>query len=671
MKLISLVVSRPLFIFFLLSIGVLLLPSVVVPWWYKIIQQMKNEVDLNARMFGSGMLSEIENTAKLLHPINSTATNLVRILSSSLNGNNLSQFEIESKVAPMLFQTFSVTPLISQISYFGLEGPFFAYYRDGNKTYALYSNSSAYSSSSSALKLPIKYTWYKQAVDPDTGKLYGNANESQVSFLANASWIQEALASGNGYASIGNGWNSAQDLMFLNSVTMLGQGVISLWFPVNALINFFNAIDLYGGCLYLATLSGNVLANGLPNTQMVVTGKSVSFSLMNLNGDQIEHLGSFSCMPDNGMLRPSILKIGDTEYMAYCSQLEIVGVQSVYALAFPYHKLVSSVDRSTKVALILLMVMIAAVFFSILSFVLLMVRAATREIHLCSALIKQMEATQQAERKSMNKSLAFASATHDIRAALAGITGLIEISYGEVSPYQLQTNLQQMDDCVKDLVGLLNSVLDTSKIEAGKMQVELEEFDLANLLEDVVDLFHAVGMKKGLDIILDPCDGSILKFSNVKGDRGKLKQVLCNLLGNAVKFTSEGHVSVRVWAQKASMENMIIASNPKELWKLCSCWFMNHKEDHDVEIMNSMKQNPNCIEFMFEVDDTGIGIPKEKQKSVFENFVQVKETAFGQGGTGLGLGIVQSLVRLMGGEIGIVDKELSEKGTCFRFPHYI
>jgi K+-sensing histidine kinase KdpD len=100
--------------------------------------------------------------------------------------------------------------------------------------------------------------------------------------------------------------------------------------------------------------------------------------------------------------------------------------------------------------------MIAAIFISIVSFILLVVRVAGREIHLCSALIKQMEATQQAERKSMNKSLAFASASHDIRAALAGITGLIEICYAEArAGSELDTNLQQMDDCTKDLVGKL------------------------------------------------------------------------------------------------------------------------------------------------------------------------------------------------------------------------
>jgi len=125
-------------------------------------------------------------------------------------------------------------------------------------------------------------------------------------------------------------------------------------------------------------------------------------------------------------------------------------------LVFPYNGLASSVNRSIKISLILFIILIAAIFISIVSFVLLVVRAARREIHLCSALIKQMEATQQAERKSMNKSLAFATASHDIRAALACITGLIEICYAEVrAGSELDTNLRQMDGCTKDLVGKL------------------------------------------------------------------------------------------------------------------------------------------------------------------------------------------------------------------------
>ncbi|KAJ1404741.1 Signal transduction response regulator, receiver domain [Sesbania bispinosa] len=291
-------------------------------------------------------------------------------------------------------------------------------------------------------------------------------------------------------------------------------------------------------------------------------------------------------------------------------------------------------------------------------------------MHLCASLIKQMEATQQSERKNMNKSLAFASASHDLRTSLAGLTGLIELSYKLVKAgSRLETNLKQMEDCTHDLLGLLNSILDTSKIESGKMQLEEEEFDVSYLLEGVVDFYHPEAMKKGVDLVLDPCNGSVIKYSRVKGDRGKLKQVLCNLLNNAVKFTSEGNITVRAWAQKPTLQSSIIKTNQYSFMKCLSCLLYKKNEAHDdlEKAMNSIQQDPNSMDFIFEVDDTGKGIPKENYKSVFENYVQVKESALGQGGTGLGLGIVQSLVRLMHGDIGIVDKDIGKKGTCFRF----
>ncbi|KAL7582188.1 hypothetical protein Lser_V15G41521 [Lactuca serriola] len=275
-----------------------------------------------------------------------------------------------------------------------------------------------------------------------------------------------------------------------------------------------------------------------------------------------------------------------------------------------------------------------------------------------AALIKQKGATQEAERKSMNQNVAFVTASHDIRASLAGIAGLLEMSINEVDQRsELAKNLKLVQICSGDLYGILNSILDTSKIEAGKMELEEKEFDLTKVVEGVVELFYPVGLKKGVDVILD---ASLTKYSHhVKGDEGRLKQILSNLLSNAIKFTSEGNVSVRVWARKRGLQY----THDEESTGGCCCLFFRT----EVRIDEFHEHDPNSMEFVFEVDDTGKGIPKEKQASIFENYVQVKETSPAIEGTGLGLGIVQSLVRLMGGEISIVDKVVGEKGTCFRF----
>ncbi|KAL9148603.1 hypothetical protein ABFS82_12G052300 [Erythranthe guttata] len=399
---------------------------------------------------------------------------------------------------------------------------------------------------------------------------------------------------------------------------------------MQSLIHFLiNEIRFYDGSFYLASKrDGSVLAQGIPNTRMILAGDRVAFQLLSEDDYGVSEVGNLTCQSyDDSTSRNYVLSFSGIEYVINCSPLDIAGLPCVYALAMPHEGLSSLVHKNIKLAFVLLMLMIGVVVITILTFVYLIVEAVRREMHLCGALISQMEATQQSERKSMNNSLAFASASHDIGASLAGINGLIEICPNEVSKWdpvrsEIPANLLQMESCTRDLLGILNSTLDTSKIEAGKMQLDEEEFDLEKLMEDVLDLYH-------------------------------------------LWFTSNGHVVVRVWAKNPSRESGIITSNRSNSMRCLLCLFKIQRAYSESEA--TQRETNNRVEFVFKVNDTGKGIPKEKQKSVFENYVQVKETALSQEGTGLGLGIVQSLVRLIGGEIGIVDKEAGERGTCFRF----
>ncbi|KAJ7977651.1 Histidine kinase [Quillaja saponaria] len=661
MKLGSSILFQPISFVIVLAIAALLVSSALIPFWYVMIKQTEHCVHSDTQNSLSELQSEFEQTAELLSPINSVSTKLAKFLKSSVNVTNITFYDIETKVAPLLFQALATVPYLTEISYIGLDGLLFSYYTEQNQAFALYSNSS------SSNDKDAKNFYYIQPVNRDTGKLYGVANTSSPSI--NAKWYEEALNSTYGYASLGTKWQNSHDLLLLSSSRLNERGFISLAFPVTAFTDFITS-SLHGGNLYLATKDGRVLVDqGIPNTHMILADDSVSLRVNKTNGHQMDYVRNVSCKMKDITFRASVFDIQGTKYMVYCSPLDIVGLKSVYVLGFPQSGLLGFVHKNSKVGLTLLTVMIVMIVISIFSIIFIIVRASTREMLLCATLIKQMEATQQAERKSMNKSLAFATASHDVRSSLAGLTGLIELSYQEVAPRsELETNLKQMHTCTKDLLGLLNSILDTSKIEAGKMQLEEEEFDLAQLLEDVVDLYHPVAMKKGVDVVLDPCNGSFIKFAHVKGDRGKLKQILCNLLSNAVKFTDEGHIAVRAWVQQPSFRNSIVASNQSNIMKCLSCLFYKKNEaQDDQQAMDSVNRYPNSMDFVLEVDDTGKGIPKEQQKSVFENYVQVKETALGLGGTGLGLGIVQSLVRLMHGDIGIVDKEIGERGTCFRF----
>ncbi|KAF4364551.1 hypothetical protein G4B88_012133 [Cannabis sativa] len=484
--------------------------------------------------------------------------------------------------------------------------------------------------------------WYKQRVDHDTGKTLGDVTTFKPFTTINASSFKDlALNSMNGsYAFLGTKWDNGHDLLLQNSAT-------------------------------------------------VNRGK-VSFELIEPNGSG-DHNASVKCYSySSGRSSPSpvisttVVNIEGTNYDFYCSQLDVIGVQSVYALAVPQSEMVNFVHKQSTVQLILLVSIMVTTILPIFSFVFINFRDSIIENYLRDALMEQREATKLAEERTQNRSLAFARASHDIRAPLAGISGLIELSYKEVTPgTELETNLRQMDACTKDLLGILNTILDTSKIEAGMMRLEEEEFEMAPLLEEVADLYHPVGASREIDMILDPCDASVIKFSHVKGDRIKLKQILCNLLSNAVKCTpNHGQVVLRAWARKPCFTNSSINDTPpnegviKKLFPCLSQKKKAHENDHDHDAvaaadddqsMNMVKNDPHVMDFVFEVDDTGKGIPKEKRKALFQNYVQDKDTTVIKGGTGLGLGIVKSLVELMHGEISVVDKNIGEKGACFRF----
>ncbi|KAF7804918.1 histidine kinase CKI1 [Senna tora] len=634
---------RPSSIVILLGSAALIVAIVLTPCWYFTLKHIEHHVNLNSQVSLFKLQSEIEDSAKLLQPLNSSSINIARLLSSNLS-TNISFSEIQTKVAPVMFQAFETNPHLAEISFSGMEGLFFSYYTDHHRAYfAMYSNSS---SSNETL-------YYIQRVNRDTGKLYGEAITSNVGRPSvNTSWIDEQVNSSYGsYASVGTMRSNGGKLLFISSVRITGggAGVVSLGFPTKFIGDFIKrTIGGQGSSLMcLATKDGKVLVQGIQRTRMVFSNDMVTFRSLN---PQTYYEVTVSC---KDKVVASIWKTMDTQYLLYCSSIDIMGVHSVYVLAIPQNGLVHFVEKSRKEGLKLLIVVMVMMIFSFLSSVI--------------TLIKQMKATQEADRR-MNKSLALASASHEIRNSLANLTGLIHMSYDEVVPAsELDTHLKQMDFCTKDLLGLLNSILDLSKIEAGKMQLEEEEFDLSQLIEDVVDLYHPLAMEKGVDLILDPCDVSVVRYSSVKGDRGKLKQVLLNLLSNAVKFTDEGHIVVRAWGQKPSFHNSVTSASNRH------SRFMNHlsylfcKENKDPEAVTAIQQDVNCMDFVLEVEDTGRGIPKEKHKSVFENYVQVKETALGQVGTGLGLRIVQSLVRLMQGDIAIMDKDMEEKGTCFKF----
>ncbi|RZC88135.1 hypothetical protein C5167_015937 [Papaver somniferum] len=642
---------------------VLLIPIAAVMFLYRTMSERAELNDYVGNYLQNQILAEVQTISGSLIPINSSTMSLANLLSLD---TATSFSDISAMVAPKLFLVFSVLPL-SQISYMQPDGQFFSYYTEENETFALYSNTS-FVETMIAPNIPTSYNWYTHPVDSNTGVPNGDAiSLSGKEFFVNSSWFQEAVNNSNtSYTFVGTRWGKNLEPLFFSAAATNG-GVVSLGLPVNDFADAIRSVNTLEGTLFLATYDGLILAHyGNLNGSMQINNGTVSFEFKN-DVDLTSKIVNISCQAADNLMRANDITIYKERYMFFCAPLEIAGIQSVSVLAFPHNGLLRPVSQNNPVSFWLMVFTVVSMFLSPLFFVVLMCRGAKREMILCATLIKQMEATQQAERRSMNKTMAFASASHDIRGSIATIIGLVDLCLADISPRSsLKNNLSQMKASSLDLLDLVNSVLDSTKIEVGKMQLREEVFDLGLVIEEAVNFVYPQGVEKGIDVVLDPCDGSIMKSCLVKGDRGKLKQILNNLLSNAVKFTIEGHVILRVWVKKQSSTTAIHIPREIGIWNCISSLFYENKEEAYINALHTVQQN-EVLEVVFEVDDTGKGIPKEKQMSVFENFVQVKETALDQGGTGLGLGIVQSLVRLMGGEINIVNKELGERGTCFRF----
>ena len=242
-------------------------------------------------------------------------------------------------------------------------------------------------------------------------------------------------------------------------------------------------------------------------------------------------------------------------------------------------------------------------------------------------------AVERADASNQAKSTFLATMSHELRTPLNGILGMAQILESSVTNAQHQQQLHILLESGNHLLSLLNDILDISKIEEGKLELEVLDFSIEDICDPIVSTYTSLCKEKGISFHLI---NQLSPGKSYRGDKSRIRQIIFNLLSNSVKFTETGSVTITLSQDTPS--TIDVASRPNN--------------------------QSNIETLVIAISDTGIGIPNDRLKSIFDPFIQAESSTTRQfGGTGLGLAIVKQLANLMGGDVNVIST--LGKGSVF------
>ncbi|KAG0594307.1 hypothetical protein M758_UG065200 [Ceratodon purpureus] len=516
-------------------------------------------------------------------------------------------------------------------------------------------------------------TWYAEAVDPSTGITISppqptdsfdltkdvdavlQLSDNEVSWRVTVSEYEDSPL-----------LSSAAPIRHAGSNTVVA--VVGITTALSSISGFLRELtSSHSGYLYLTTESGQLLATSTTSSSINSSGPGRSLILANESSDPVIKAGAqwlnerygFEGLVRKVVHAENILLDGKRFYIDTFS-LVLPRLQMVGVIIIPRTYVMGEVDRRGKATLAILIAISSCILLVGCVFIIVFTSGVSTEMKLRAELINHLDARRRAEASSNYKSQFLANMSHELRTPMAAVIGLLDILLCDDCLSSEQVNMvSQIRRCSNALLRLLNNILDISKVESGKLVLEAADFDLNRELEGLVDMFSVQCVDHDIEIVLDLADDMPRVVS---GDSARTVQIFANLIANSVKFTSSGHVILRGWCGSSNMSAAALR-NGLMFGTNDNSWDQNTLGHESAGASNP---EPGQLLLWFEVEDTGCGIDSSKWEAVFDSFVQADpSTTRTYGGTGLGLCIVRSLVRKMGGDIKIVKKE--GPGTLLRF----